>query len=310
MRIKARILQYGSIPPPGGEHRRRFLTERGTRSAQASFGAWMEAVVASRPFLDSSHLPFTPDPFARSLDADIRRRIRVWATIHRQLSDRSDGLDELPGEASARRALVHAVDAYHDLAGTNRAWSSHLRVHRVGEYVSGVYGCWHEDESGVWFEVCPVRLAHIPLGLSVGFTGTHLCSLCGLDISDCEHLPGTPYALEARNDNGVCSVCGEADCGHGEGELYAVYQHGVIAEATMHEVSLTPRPREPRARITAVELDPQPQPPSRSIRGLRCLSCLGPCRGSDESNEDDSEDEPPTRSSSSGPRTAPRRAAL
>jgi hypothetical protein len=186
----------------------------------------------------------------------------------------------LPGEAVARLALERAFDANFDLAETEKAYGAHLQMHRIGEYVSGLYGCWHQYDEGIWYETCLVRLAHIPLGHSAGFIARRLCSICREDISECEHLPGRAYpVVAARDESDNCTVCGDPVCDHELGETYKAYQYSVIADATLLEASLTPNPREPRARFMALELDPQLPPPRNAADRHRCSSCILPCPG-------------------------------
>lgn len=282
MRIKSRLLLYGPVPPPAGEERRRFLLERGTKSARAAGTAFLQAAIEATGALRESALPYTPDPFTPAAHEAIRHRMRQWRQLGERLREMEVGHEESPGETAARLALERAVAANLDLAETGKARWAHLQMHRIGEYVSGLYGCWHEYDDGVWFEICPVRLAHIPLGSSPGFTARRLCSICGDDVSECEHMPGRSYPLVASPDaSGTCNLCRKASCEHEAGTVYATFQHAVLADATLLETSLTSTPREPLARITAVELDPQPPPPTDQAARNRCLSCMLPCPNRD-----------------------------
>ena len=58
------------------------------------------------------------------------------------------------------------------------------------------------------YQTCPVALAHNRIGMSIGGTAKRLCSLCGDDLSECEHTPGTSYLVPGGVSSlGWCRVC-------------------------------------------------------------------------------------------------------
>jgi hypothetical protein len=162
---------------------------------------------------------------------------------------------------------------------------AHILMHRYAEFVSGLYGCWMkwDTEQGRWFDTCALSHAHNPYGLSAGFTATWLCSICREEISECVHHGLAPYTVTASryDDEGkdTCSVCHETACDHIVGEAYEVWQTWIMHNPTMHEATLTLSPREPRARLTEMEMDPQPAPPWKGYARIRCRRCLIGCGG-------------------------------
>jgi hypothetical protein len=285
MRVKALLLQYGPVPPPGGDARTAFLLDRGINAARDAARDFQQALIDVEAVLGHKDLPFSVHPTGHVDLGDARRRMRAWQTFRARLPGSAAANDHLPGETSARSALAHAVHAFRDLAETQRADRAHHSLHRYGELVSGLYGCWMEwdAEEGIWYDTCPVRLAHIGDGFSIGFTCTRLCSICREDVSECEHLSILPYTIVAEryvdDDDRVdrCSVCHEEACEHAVGSEYKVYQWQLMRNPMMHEATITPTPREPRARIGAMEMDPQPPPPRRPSERVTCTDCLLAC---------------------------------
>jgi hypothetical protein len=73
----------------------------------------------------------------------------------------------------------------------------------------------------------------------------------------CDHVLGATYEVEVAKDaQDTCSACHVAGCQHRVGERLTVTARPIIVEADMHEISIVPRPRDPRCQIESVELDP------------------------------------------------------
>ena len=180
-------------------------------------------------------------------------------------------------EGQLRAALQSAVEAYHwfdDVAkdlepdcvvllsdaprGTvsELCDRSHALVHQIGDVVGGLFGCVIEYDDGRWYEQCRTSLLHIPYGNSVGFSARHRCSICRTDPGDCPHERGCTYkVVVSRTADGLCTACGSEACKHSPGSVIEVPATSMVDDAILHEVSLTPRPRDPLARITAREID-------------------------------------------------------
>lgn len=223
------------------------------------------------------------------------RELRAEGFHHRQYAVMSKVLHAQPGsgvlaepwralESSARRSLGRAVDAFNFLEDTELAEPAHVHAHKVAALAGGIFGCGIKYRQGTYWDTCPVSLMHSRLGMSVGFTSTRVCSLCGEDLDLCEHLLDVLYEVQVhRSSEGICNACGRLGCSHSDGEMALSYPRPVMGDAQIDEVSLVPRPRDPLARITEVEIDPQllarslgAEPSGRSIR---CFRCLRPCGG-------------------------------
>ncbi len=220
--------------------------------------------------------------------------LRVEGFDHRQYTVMAKLLSLQPGpqvcdtwrdlESSARESLARAIDAFNFLEETDLAEFSHEYAHKVAALVGGIFGCRFEYSEGAYWDTCPISLMHSRVGMSVGFTATRLCSLCGEELDVCDHLLDTPYEVQVHRDiEGTCNACGRRSCSHSDGEVVLAYPQPVLGDAKIHEVTLVPRPRDPLARITKVEIDPQLL--ARSLgeepkgRNLRCFRCLQPCGG-------------------------------
>lgn len=283
-RMRALLLQFGAVPPASGEARSLFLLERGTEAARDAARSYRAALAAIEDVAGPLTLPFAEDPFAHPDRSDPDERLRRWDELRTRLLF-AHGWTDLPGEAQARAALRHGVDAYRDLTGSPKETAAHVRMHRYGEFVSGLHHCflrWDEKER-VWYDRCALAHAHNPNGLSVGYTSTWLCSICREDITECAHHGLRPWPVVAdryeRSDGtSRCTVCDEPRCDHKRGIQYEVFQTGRPINPVLHEAAIVSNPREPRARFAEMEIDPQPPPP-RHPKGRRCLSCLNTCGG-------------------------------
>lgn len=275
--MKAAIAFVGAIPPANGAPRDEFLVQRGRRAAGQASRAYLEAIGEIEQAMGPTELP-PPASSAEDVDAQLRR----WEPLRLRLAASGSNAHSVPGEGLARFALARAIEANYDLSESARASTAHARMHYLGQFVSGLYYClveWDEAQ-GLWFDRCAVALSHSGLGVSPGFTADLVCSICNQDAADCEHLPDSVYTATAeRNEAGYCSICDESGCAHDEGMVYEVEPRSVFRNLDFHEGSLTPWPREPRARVTSIEVDPQPPPPRRQSSKRRCLQCLLACRG-------------------------------
>jgi hypothetical protein len=165
--------------------------------------------------------------------------------------------------------------------------ASHALVHATGELVGGLFGCKMAYENGRWFDECIVALLHLRFGNSAGLNTRYECSVCHLDVGEgCGHEPGESYSVEAtRTETGECTICDKQDCTiHIPGEVSEIVAQYQFADVDIREISLTPRPRDPLARITGRSVDDE-----RFIRQMGRLplegelvldhACMYPCRG-------------------------------
>lgn len=278
----AMVLKSGLVPPAHEPERTHFLIQLGRReSGEASIAALKATYEISR------HLPDVRFPFAMRFSQDwdtLWRRFRRWHILACQLRDAAQVPFDasLPGEADARQALIHATAAYRYLRRGALKHPADLHLHRIGELVGGIYGCWYEFEHDRWFDTCLASMAHTRMGLSASFTARRVCSICGNDISECEHNLDWLYPVEAARDGATCNICEEVQCGHIVGAMYRVRPRVKLDSPVLREVSLTPEPRDPGLLITSMEADPQPPPPPSADYKRRCLSCLAGICGEGE----------------------------
>jgi hypothetical protein len=68
---------------------------------------------------------------------------------------------------------------------------------QAGAWVRETFGCQLTRSGTRYSQTCPVALAHNRIGMSIGGTARRLCSLCGDDLSECEHIPGISYLVRA-----------------------------------------------------------------------------------------------------------------
>jgi len=134
---------------------------------------------------------------------------------------------------------------------------AHALVHSVGELVGGLFGCRITFEEDCWYDECIVSLLHLRFGTSAGLRVRYECTVCWKDPGDCGHEPGQTYTVNAaRSKEGVCTVCGEAEClAHEPGAMYKIVADAKLADPYIREVTLTPRPRDPLCRITSRSVD-------------------------------------------------------
>ena len=306
--VRGRILTYGDIPPKGGERRRRYLTDRGRDALVLAGQRLQEAIWLLEPVLTRGRsaetlerlLMRTVDGSLNDLQSD--EVVELWDAIRnaviervmvdylysmaplayrkRILPDGSKGTLHMPGEQSARLALQLAVDGFNYLEDSPLEGEAHDLLHACGALVGGVYGCYVLHEGGIWWDVCPTQLAHVRLGFSPGFTATWVCTICGQDVSECPHMRACAYPVVAAVGE-ECNICSDSSCElHEEGETYLVYPRLTPRDAVIEEVSLVPRPRDPMARISAIQFTPSDwgfhADPGEKIRCHRCvLGCQG-----------------------------------
>ena len=260
------------IPPDGGPRRVQFLRRRGANAAalaDSSYEKAIEQIQRHAGGLAVTDNIRAPSEGVSETDDWERARLALGFRWGRDLA----------GEASAREALGHAVDAYRDMRGTEDEEPAHRQMHRIGALAGGLYGCWNEwDESeDLWFWACNLSLAHSPFGLSIGMTGRWICSICREDASSCDHQRGVMCPVEVSRDaEGQCNICLETGCSHMPGQIESTAPSYISVDGLLHEVSLTENPVEPRARVMRVSMDPQPPPQPPGTR-LRCRRCLAAC---------------------------------
>ena len=196
--------------------------------------------------------------------------------------------DRDEAEQHARRCLALAQQAFHWLDDGPLEGEAHADLHKYGKWTreNVSTGCYLKWTGSEYEETCPVTLAHLRFGFSIGFTGNRICSICDSDISECSHEPGTWYDVRggSRSD-GLCRICDEPDCSsHQEGTTYRVDCIVRVTIGQIHEISLVRRPRQPEARLLAkpVEMEKLKEffgPQFRIGMPVSCDHCLNECSG-------------------------------
>lgn len=279
------------IPPAGGSARRAVLLQEGTaylRQSKRRYGKVLLALPSRVSALLPDWAPLdAPDTKRSYFRQQIHeQRSAAWHRAQRTLGVTVGQQQRAELEREAREALDASVTAFNFLEDEDLADAAHQHVHTVGEFVGQFFGCEAQYRDGRFWDVCPVTLMHLRIGMSPGFTGPRLCSVCGQDFSECPHVPGLAVTVLAEDRDGRCSACSRPwPCSqHLPGTGVDVVPHGVIPEMNVHELSFVDRPREPRARIASLEL---PDELLRAQLGrlpkanepLVCHQCQQPCQG-------------------------------
>ena len=191
------------------------------------------------------------------------------------------------GEAALRESLGTYWSAMNWLDMGSDFDAAHEELHLVGRVARRWFasGCRIGFSNGGYGDTCPVVLAHNRFGISIGFTGNAVCSICGGDDFECEHFPGRSYRVRASVVDGRCNVCAAESCGnHSPGELYEAQAIVVVTKASVDEISIVADPAQPDARLTWVSVSTAE---IKRVVGsgfevgdeVRCDYCLHPCGG-------------------------------
>lgn len=276
---------------PAGRRRAEALELYGRQALQHADALWTRAAIAIASVTDRDYEDELGPHRLSSLAEDGRAGILAaaapalaWASA---MQARGDG--RLSGEADARQALRRSVDAFNLLEEHPRLGATaHRRLHVLGELVSVLYGCNLRAEGRTFADDCPVSIAHRRVGLSPGFTAVWRCSACGEDFSECDHSVGELVEVVVTRHDGLCNVCWLAHCeAHQLGSLVRKRVGRIVTEADIEEISLVPRPRDPLARLTRIDLRPREAHEllrigairRRDQGGAQCFRCRGGCGG-------------------------------
>jgi hypothetical protein len=168
-------------------------------------------------------------------------------------------------ESLQRAALERLVDAFLiERRGHAECFSA---AHRLGREILQRFGCpfTFDAERKVWILRCGVLALHSRLGTSPGGPTIGECSICGAADFECEHINGEVY------DGERC--------------------YRVITSFDLKEISLTPRPHDPRCYrldtvISAREVERRHGGPLAPGESPVCEHCAT-CRGAQGPTEDD-----------------------
>jgi hypothetical protein len=194
--------------------------------------------------------------------------------------------DREPAESHARQGLRRLASALNWAEDTALEAETHQNLDRAGNWVRRSFGCQVTYDGQTYWNDCPVRLGHHRVGLSIGGRAHKTCSLCGMDLSECEHIPGRHYSVEGGHQElGWCRVCmAKEPCEHLVGETYSAEVISIIDRMDLDEVSLVRRPRSPDARVerrsfSTADLRELLGPEFEPGRPISCDFCLMACPG-------------------------------
>ena len=194
------------------------------------------------------------------------------------------------GEAYARQALHRFRAAMDRLEDTPEFEVAHAELDVAGRFCRENWpkGCELVPVGRDFSQECPAWHAHTRVGFSPAMLANAICSVCGVDVTTCPHLPGEPLSdvVAALVGDGWCSIDGHTECT--EHELGRTYDARVAILIThvhsIEEVSIVGRPAQPDARIMKVTM------PRSDFDGLMggplpdgvipvCDRCLNECPG-------------------------------
>lgn len=203
----------------------------------------------------------------------------------RQASDHSSTL-VVEAEASGRAALAILASALNWAEDTEWEEEAHKQLDDAGCWVRTSFGCQLDQTASSYWQSCPVALGHNRIGMSIGGVARRICSICGGDLSECEHRRGTAYMVPGgRTDFGWCRVCLRRDgCDHDPNETYRASVRSIITRIDLQEVSIVGKPANPDARFTRIPIDAaelQEFLGPDFIPGMKvsCDRCLSSCAG-------------------------------
>lgn len=220
------------------------------------------------------------------VEACLERGDRLMAGVRAIMRKKPSHQGRTRAETAARQALASYASALNWAEDTESEEASHLRLDEAGLWVRQTFGCKLHREGARYSQRCPVALGHNRIGMSVGGAARRVCSLCGLDLSECEHRRGIAYLVPGGStDLGWCRVClSEAGCEHSPDDAYRVSVVSIITEMELVEVSVVSKPAHPDARFSSVpieiqELQERLGPLFVPGMPVNCDRCLSPCGG-------------------------------
>ncbi len=130
-----------------------------------------------------------------------------------------------------------------------------LRMHKLGKIIHDRFGCPLKFSGTNYYNYCPVDLSHVDFGFSWGGEESIICSICGKDPIDCDHIPCGKYNhVICDVIRGHCNICWEEKdrCPHIIGKYYDnVEAIGITIDMKPTHVAMVSDPADPFARIQA-----------------------------------------------------------
>ncbi len=219
------------------------------------------------------------------------RRVAGDDLIGRAKQLLTDG-EKVAAEKAARAALALYARSLDWAEDTDDEEEAHRVMDDAGTWVRETFGCQLARNGTEYRQACPVALAHNRIGLSVGGSAVRVCSLCGEDLSECPHMPGTAYVVPGGPaELGWCRVCLQAACEHASDTEYRVSVVSIVKEMEVEEISLVSKPANPEARIHEMSVpisELQELLGAEFVPGteVSCDRCLNKCAGLTRHPED------------------------
>jgi hypothetical protein len=238
--------------------------------------------------------PGAPLEGADAGDADdlrqeyINKRIRSYRTRARQLFTQAQRIlqqNRQAAEKAAREALECAAGAFWWAEGTDDEAREHQLLHQIGRWTRRTFGCNLHYDGDSYHQRCPVAMAHIRAGYSIGQIGLLECSICGNDLSECPHIRNRSYWVRGGSTNGQpCRVCMGKACNHRDNRLYRTAVIGISKPTHIPEVSLVDRPANPECHLRGMQISPRSfvkelGPAFLPGMPISCDQCLNQCPG-------------------------------
>lgn len=155
------------------------------------------------------------------------------------------------------KALFQLFSTYKRLSRNRKLFA---KLHEIGLKKHNQFRCKIPFKDGEYWTECPVKLAHfpLPLGISMGAAISKVCSICGKEPLDCNHVKGKHYDQIKciRLEYGYCNICLMKECGHVEGQFYDNVQAvAVVKDLKFDHVAMVSNPLEPDAGIMSIAID-------------------------------------------------------
>lgn len=189
---------------------------------------------------------------SKTIDDEINRIDRLISIAETMIVN-SEKIEEI-----YERTLSELFSSYKGFSRNSILLS---KLHEVGRKKHDKFQCKIPFRDGTYWTECPVQLAHLPfpLGASIGAAVSEVCSICGEEPLDCNHVKGKRYDCVKciRLEYGYCNICLRRHCvDHFEGQLYDNVQAvGFVKDMKFDHVAMVSNPLEPNARITSIAID-------------------------------------------------------
>ena len=90
-------------------------------------------------------------------------------------------------------------------------------IHQIGRDLEKQFECKfiYSDNHHAYYIACPAILLHNDFGFSLRGTEKYKCSICGKQITECEHITGEFYDdIVCNKITGRCNICNKTECNH------------------------------------------------------------------------------------------------